>query len=85
VSGHTVAWMVHSGSVSALGESNPSLIPGSVKDAFAGEIMPLEPSDVSAGSLCHVQQSAVAKQDSLFDGDGSSVPLSPKLICGVRR
>jgi hypothetical protein len=56
-----------SGIVSALGESDPGLIPGSGRDAFAGVSMPLAPSGVSAGSLCHVQQRTVVKPDSPLD------------------
>jgi hypothetical protein len=60
--------------VSALGESDPGLIPASGRDAFAAVNMPLAPSGVSAGSLCHVQQSTVLKPDRPLDPGGSSVP-----------
>jgi hypothetical protein len=39
------------GSVSALDESNPGLIPGSGRDTLAGANMPLAPSGVTAGLL----------------------------------
>jgi hypothetical protein len=56
-----------SGSVLALGKSNPNSIPGSSRDAFAGVNMPLAPFGVSAGSLCHVQQKTVLKPYSPLD------------------
>jgi hypothetical protein len=53
--------------VSAFGESDSGLFPGSGRDAFAGVNMPLAVSGVSAGLLCHVQQSTVVKPDSPLD------------------
>jgi hypothetical protein len=50
-----------------VGKSDPGLIPGSSRDAFAGVNMPLAPTGVSAGSICNVQQTAVVKPDSLLD------------------
>jgi hypothetical protein len=54
--------------MSALIKSKPDSIPGSSgRNAFAGVNMPLAPSGVPAGSLCHVQQSTVAEPDSPLD------------------
>jgi hypothetical protein len=55
------------GCVSALGESNTGLIPGSGRDTFALLNMPLLPDRVPAGSLCYVQQSTIVKPDSTLD------------------
>jgi hypothetical protein len=53
--------------MSVLGESDLGFIPGSDRDAFARVNMPLAPSGVPAGSLCHVQQRTVVKPDSALD------------------
>jgi hypothetical protein len=49
--------------VSALDKNDSGSIPGSGRGALARVNKPLAPSGVSAGSLCHVQQSTVVKPD----------------------